>query len=149
MSRVDDVRAELAEITAGVQEAIRQRGHELLNIPRWITVRPGYRFTDGTITNDPVVATYPDTATMNNQRGLRAADLTPATTRYSAQISPNEGATWQTVAVGLTDPRTYDVERSDIRTPGRCAAAWWKQNGSTAESSATSASNQRRGSNHD
>ena len=78
------MRAELAEITARVQDAIRQRGQELSNIPGVITVRPGYRSTDGTISNDPVGA-----------------------------------------------------------------AAWWKQNASIVKSSATSPSNQGRGSNHD
>jgi hypothetical protein len=33
MSHVDDVRANLAEVMTGVQDAIRQRAHELLGIP--------------------------------------------------------------------------------------------------------------------
>lgn len=55
MSRVDDVRAKLAEVMADVQEAIRQHGQELLDIPGVITVRPGYRFKGGKITNEPAI----------------------------------------------------------------------------------------------
>lgn len=58
MSGVGDAGAELAEVMAGVQDATRQHGHELPNIPGAITVRPGYRVADGTSMNAPVVAAW-------------------------------------------------------------------------------------------
>ena len=55
MSRVDDLRANLAEAMADVREAIREHGQDLLDLPGVVAVRPGYRFKDGRITDNPAV----------------------------------------------------------------------------------------------
>lgn len=61
-----------------------------------------------------VVATYTAaTGILDDGAGpLEASESTSV--RYSVQVSPDQGATWQTVAVGLTDPETYNVGRSDF-----------------------------------
>lgn len=71
MSRVEQERAELVERMADVLAAIHLHGDDLLRIPGVISVKPGYRFHNGEITDTPAVV-------VNVERKRDIAEMTGA-----------------------------------------------------------------------
>jgi hypothetical protein len=65
--------------------------------------------------DDQPVASYSAPAPI--EEGFEAVEAAPEAApnvRYNVQVSPDGGVTWQTVAVGITDPAAHSVKRSDF-----------------------------------